>query len=124
MAEEQKKTFQLQRVYLKDASFECPGAPDIFLQDWKPKMNVQLNNAARRIGDVAQPVEMQRARDRHPHHQREQPAQHRVHHGPCRRRAPHHRPDDQSDKREPAHRRGEITGFHPYAGHGYAGHEL
>ncbi|HBU64946.1 MAG TPA: protein-export chaperone SecB, partial [Alcanivorax sp.] len=26
MAEEQKKTFQLQRVYLKDASFECPGA--------------------------------------------------------------------------------------------------
>ena len=44
MAEEQKKTFQLQRVYLKDSSFECPGAPDIFLQEWKPKMNVQLNN--------------------------------------------------------------------------------
>ncbi|HEX5677165.1 MAG TPA: protein-export chaperone SecB [Alcanivorax sp.] len=51
MAEEQKKTFQLQRVYLKDASFECPGAPDIFLQEWKPKMNVQLNNGARRIGE-------------------------------------------------------------------------
>ena len=51
MAEEQKKTFQLQRVYLKDASFECPGAPDIFLQEWKPKMNVQLNNSARRIGE-------------------------------------------------------------------------
>tara|TARA_Y100001937_G_C6961780_1_gene259212 strand:- start:36 stop:503 length:468 start_codon:yes stop_codon:yes gene_type:complete len=51
MAEEEKKTFQLQRVYLKDASFECPGAPDIFLQEWKPKMNVQLNNAARRIGE-------------------------------------------------------------------------
>ena len=47
MADEQKKTFQLQRVYLKDASFECPGAPDIFLQEWKPKMNVQLNNGAR-----------------------------------------------------------------------------
>ncbi len=51
MADEQKKTFQLQRVYLKDASFECPGAPDIFLQEWKPKMNVQLNNGARRIGE-------------------------------------------------------------------------
>ncbi|MFP1683744.1 protein-export chaperone SecB [Alloalcanivorax sp. C16-1] len=51
MAEEQKKTFQLQRVYLKDTSFECPGAPDIFLQEWKPKMNVQLNSAARRLGE-------------------------------------------------------------------------
>ena len=51
MAEEQKKTFQLQRVYLKDTSFECPGAPEIFLQDWKPKMNVQLNSTARRLGE-------------------------------------------------------------------------
>lgn len=51
MADEQQKVFQLQRVYLKDASFECPGAPEIFLQEWKPKVDVQLNNAARRLGD-------------------------------------------------------------------------
>ncbi|ASK32940.1 protein-export chaperone SecB [Alloalcanivorax mobilis] len=51
MADDQQKVFQLQRVYLKDTSFECPGAPDIFLQEWKPKVNVQLNNAARRLGE-------------------------------------------------------------------------
>ncbi|MCG8393002.1 MAG: protein-export chaperone SecB [Pseudomonadales bacterium] len=51
MAEEQQKVFQLQRIYLKDASFECPGAPDVFLQEWKPKVNVQLNNSAKRIGE-------------------------------------------------------------------------
>ncbi|ARB44483.1 protein-export chaperone SecB [Alloalcanivorax xenomutans] len=51
MADQQEKVFQLQRVYLKDASFECPGAPEIFLQEWKPKVNVQLNNNARRLGD-------------------------------------------------------------------------
>lgn len=51
MAEEEKKVFQLQRVYLKDASYECPGAPEVFLQEWKPKVNVQLNNNARRVAD-------------------------------------------------------------------------
>ena len=51
MADEQQQVFQLQRVYLKDASFECPGAPDVFLQEWKPKVNVQLNNGAHRIGE-------------------------------------------------------------------------
>ncbi len=51
MADEQQQVFQLQRVYLKDASFECPGAPDVFLQEWKPKVNVQINNGAHRIGE-------------------------------------------------------------------------
>lgn len=50
MAEQEQKVFQLQRVYLKDASFECPGAPEVFTQEWKPDVNVQLNNAARHIG--------------------------------------------------------------------------
>ena len=49
---EQQQVFQLQRIYLKDASFECPGAPEVFLEEWKPKVNVQLNNGARRIGET------------------------------------------------------------------------
>ena len=49
---EQQQVFQLQRIYLKDASFECPGAPQVFLEEWKPKVNVQLNNGARRIGET------------------------------------------------------------------------
>ena len=51
MAEQEQKMFQLHRVYLKDASFECPGAPEIFTQEWKPDVNVNLNSAARRLGD-------------------------------------------------------------------------
>ena len=53
MADEQQQVFQLQRIYLKDTSFECPGAPEVFLQEWKPKVNVQLNNSARRVGAVS-----------------------------------------------------------------------
>ena len=51
MAEEPRKTCQLQRVYAKDISFEAPGAPDAFLEEWDPKINVQLNNDARRLGE-------------------------------------------------------------------------
>ena len=34
--------FQLQRVYLKDASLEMPHAPAIFLESENPKVDVQL----------------------------------------------------------------------------------
>lgn len=52
MAEEQQRGFKLQRVYIKDVSFESPGAPEIFRTEWKPKVNVQLNNTARRLGET------------------------------------------------------------------------
>ena len=29
--------FALHRIYLKDASFEIPNAPAVFMQDWKPE---------------------------------------------------------------------------------------
>jgi preprotein translocase subunit SecB len=51
MAEETPRTCQLQRIYTKDLSFEAPGAPDAFLEEWDPKINVQLNNGARRLGE-------------------------------------------------------------------------
>jgi preprotein translocase subunit SecB len=34
--------FQVQRVYLKDASLEMPNAPSIFLESENPKVDVQL----------------------------------------------------------------------------------
>lgn len=37
------KQFALQRIYLKDASFESPGSPDSFRVGWKPKINLELN---------------------------------------------------------------------------------
>lgn len=51
MVDEQKKIFQLQCVYFKDVFFECSGVLDIFLQEWKLKMNVQLNNGVCCIGE-------------------------------------------------------------------------
>ncbi|HUN91499.1 MAG TPA: protein-export chaperone SecB [Burkholderiaceae bacterium] len=39
----QAPTFQLQRVYLKDASLELPNAPQIFLDQEAPQVEVQLD---------------------------------------------------------------------------------
>ena len=51
MSEQQQDTsekpanrqFALQRIYLKDASFESPGSPNSFRVGWKPKINLELN---------------------------------------------------------------------------------
>ncbi|MDF1779723.1 MAG: protein-export chaperone SecB [Alcanivoracaceae bacterium] len=51
MTEEQKRVFQVQRIYVKDISFEVPGAPEVFLEQGQPKVNVQLANQARRVGE-------------------------------------------------------------------------
>ncbi len=34
--------FALMRIYLKDASFEVPGAPKVFLNPWNPEISIQL----------------------------------------------------------------------------------
>lgn len=51
MAEEQEGQFGLQRIYVKDLSFESPGAPQSFLGEWKPEINLQLNSNAEKIDD-------------------------------------------------------------------------
>lgn len=38
----QGPVFQLQRIYLKDASLELPNAPQIFLEQTAPQVDVQL----------------------------------------------------------------------------------
>ncbi|HAK50374.1 MAG TPA: protein-export chaperone SecB [Gammaproteobacteria bacterium] len=44
MAEEEKAQFALQRIYVKDASFESPKSPHGFRGQWKPKVNLELNS--------------------------------------------------------------------------------
>lgn len=34
--------FALQRIYIKDLSFEVPNAPKVYLGEWQPEVNVQL----------------------------------------------------------------------------------
>ncbi len=41
-----KTNFQLQRLYLKDLSFEVPNAPNIFKKEWKPEVNLEVNNTS------------------------------------------------------------------------------
>ena len=40
----QKKT-DIQKVYLKDLSFETPGTPDIFLKEWKPSVELSIDSS-------------------------------------------------------------------------------
>lgn len=35
--------FGIQRIYIKDLSFEAPTSPQIFLQKWQPEVDLQLN---------------------------------------------------------------------------------
>lgn len=43
--------FMIQRIYLKDASLECPNTPEIFKSEWKPEVNVELTNNAQSIAE-------------------------------------------------------------------------
>ena len=43
--------FEIQKIYLKDASFEAPNTPAAFTEQWQPNVNVQLNTEAKTIGD-------------------------------------------------------------------------
>ena len=42
--------FGLERLFVKDLSFEVPSS-EVFLGEWKPEMNVQLNTEAQRLDD-------------------------------------------------------------------------
>jgi preprotein translocase subunit SecB len=41
--------FGIQKIYVKDLSFETPHSPEIFAEEWKPTVNLQLASAARQI---------------------------------------------------------------------------
>lgn len=41
----------IQRVYMKDVSFETPNSPDIFTGEWKPNMDLNLGTESKKLGD-------------------------------------------------------------------------
>ncbi len=50
MAEEQQaKQFIIQKVYIKDVSFETPNSPVIFTQKWEPKVEFNLASNAQAL---------------------------------------------------------------------------
>ena len=49
--------FGIVRIYLKDVSFETPNSPEVFRQDFKPDVNLQLNTSVNRLdGDLFEVV--------------------------------------------------------------------
>ena len=43
--------FALQRIYLKDLSFESPNSPAVFQEQWKPQVNLDLNTEHTKLGE-------------------------------------------------------------------------
>lgn len=39
----QQEQFGIQNLYVKDISFETPQSPQIFMEDWKPKMEYEIS---------------------------------------------------------------------------------
>lgn len=42
---EQDAQFMIQRVYIKDMSYETPNTPAVFQQQWEPELNLDLNTS-------------------------------------------------------------------------------
>ena len=45
------RQFALQRIYLKDSSFESPGSPAVFQGEWQPKINFDIKTRNAKMQD-------------------------------------------------------------------------
>lgn len=43
--------FEIQRIFVKDLSFEAPNTPHTFLEEWKPEVSLNLETKSNRIQD-------------------------------------------------------------------------
>ena len=50
-APENQREFSLQRIFIKDVSFETPNSPMIFQLNWEPESKLDLNSTTRSLGD-------------------------------------------------------------------------
>ncbi len=50
-AEQAGQQFAMQRIYLKDLSFEAPMGAEAFRKQWKPQVNQELNTKTNKIED-------------------------------------------------------------------------
>ncbi|MCW5588544.1 MAG: protein-export chaperone SecB [Legionellales bacterium] len=46
-----KPEFAIQRIYVKDLSFESPNAPEVFRGEWKPEVKFELNTSHNELSD-------------------------------------------------------------------------
>ncbi len=56
---DQEQQFIIERIYVKDISFEAPNSPEVFTHDWEPDTNLSLNTNAKALGEDHYEVELQ-----------------------------------------------------------------
>lgn len=54
--QENRVQFTIQKIYVKDLSFEAPNSPQVFLEKWEPEVNLQISNSATALSDTTQEV--------------------------------------------------------------------
>lgn len=42
---------RLERLYLKDCSFESPNSPSVFREQWKPEIDLEINNRSHKVAE-------------------------------------------------------------------------
>lgn len=48
--------FEIQRIYVKDLSFEAPNTPQTFVEEWKPEVQLNLETKTNKIQDEVHEV--------------------------------------------------------------------
>lgn len=46
-----EKQFGIQKIYIRDVSFETPNSPAIFNNTWEPQVNLELSTTGQQLGD-------------------------------------------------------------------------
>ena len=57
-SQQQEQQFIIQRIYIKDVSFEAPNSPAVFTQEWNPDTNLDLNNQVNTLAGDNHEVEL------------------------------------------------------------------
>ena len=47
--QEAQPEFNIQRVYVKDISFECPNSPEIFKKEWAPEVSMDIDTQSKKL---------------------------------------------------------------------------
>ncbi len=53
-----QQLFEIQRIYLKDSSFESPSSPTVFTKPFNPESNVELHSNTNKLDDHLYEVEL------------------------------------------------------------------
>tara|TARA_B110001469_G_scaffold109860_1_gene111293 strand:- start:57 stop:542 length:486 start_codon:yes stop_codon:yes gene_type:complete len=46
-----QQQFMIQKIYTRDISFETPSSPEVFREEWKPELDLQLTNEYKQLDD-------------------------------------------------------------------------